>query len=878
MLALAILRFAAWEAALFGAAVVLARWLGFRGARRVEEKILAVLAIEITLESTFAAIFSFAQWNAPAGYWMAAVMCAAVAASPRGREGLRRAVRELRNAEFSRHPRTAGLFATLLTPLIFLSFRPVEDGDSINYLHYLIDWMANRATPYTFATNYVAFWELSFLPAWTITRLDFFFPLLALKAVVLLSLALWLLGREFRLRGRLLLWTVFGIVLLQHLWWQFSGVPTLKNDVLHGAGFVLLILSVVRTAGGLKIRRRPETCPATWFAFGAAFASVKYTGIFEAAFAGLLILFLSRRLRPIPMLLAGVFVVATSGHYYIHNLLLYGNPFYPFQINFAFVHLPGTADLSNTSILYNLRNTGVWRAFFLPRGGLSGAGLLFPIILAATPIAAFRRRVPAAVGLLVLAGWLLYFRSVYGAGLAPGDIRLVVSLNTIRYVIGVLAVSELLFVAMIARWPMAALALVVVNAASRLAILYDKLPAAAFPIAAMVAAALAAGLLMALMGRRPLAAALASTTALMIAGPLIDERNHLHWLDWWADLKPVLAAVRGDSLALLAVDDWGYFSGHVLAAGNPVHPEVRAIEAAQLDSIPSSARPRYLAALPAPGSPEASTWRSRHDGDFARWQYEIAVNGGHGAILERTTPPAELPANSRVDAWYAPDGTIAIEGMPVPGGHVLRSGDVLADAAGALLQLGPQGRRPLQPASGVLLFLRNCGDLEFTAGSPRGLPAGISYRRQDGRWIPEIARPVSTAPLPSPSWNTSISDGTYQQEVLSDDTGPFVRLRAGHDARWLIYSAAYPEKLPEGVPLTIQAEVRCPRGCTLSTAGHHPELEKRVQSDTWTLVRLDLAYQKNENGHYAVGLDACRRGEWFDLRSFELRIGVFPYN
>src|SRR6185503_6396001 len=127
-----------------------------------------------------------------------------------------------------------------------------EEIDSINYLHYLIDWMANRATPYTFATNYVAFWELSFLPVWTVTGVDLFFPLLALKAVVLLGLSLWLAGRELGLDGPGLLWVIAGALAMRHFWIESSGVPTLKNDVLHGAGFVLLSLVVLR-AGHRKL-------------------------------------------------------------------------------------------------------------------------------------------------------------------------------------------------------------------------------------------------------------------------------------------------------------------------------------------------------------------------------------------------------------------------------------------------------------------------------------------------------------------------------------------------------------------------------------------------------------------------------------------------
>ena len=118
----------------------------------------------------------------------------------------------------------------------------------------------------------------------------------------------------------------------------------------------------------------------------------------------------------------------------------------------------------------------------------------------------------------------------------------------------------------------------------------------------------------------------------------------------------------------------------------------------------------------------------------------------------------------------------------------------------------------------------------------------------------------------------------YVQEVPAGEGAPFVRLRAASDARWLIYSAAYPDGLPDGVPVTVRAVVRCPNGCSISTAGHTPELDRPVRSDDWTTVNLTFAYQRNGRPqHYAVGMAACHRGDWFDLRSFELRAGCFPY-
>src|SRR5687768_16191520 len=209
---LALLKFALWEGAVWMAALRIARMAGWREGA---EKWLAVLAIEVTLESSFAALFSFGGWNSAAAYWVVAALCAIFGA------------RDLPRLMPLPYSRTLVAILALAAPLMVLAFRPVEEIDSINYLHYLIDWMANRATPYTFATNYVAFWELSFLPVWTVTGVDLFFPLLALKAVILMGLALWLIGRELDLDGPLLLWAIFGCITMRHYWFEYSGVPTL---------------------------------------------------------------------------------------------------------------------------------------------------------------------------------------------------------------------------------------------------------------------------------------------------------------------------------------------------------------------------------------------------------------------------------------------------------------------------------------------------------------------------------------------------------------------------------------------------------------------------------------------------------------------------
>jgi hypothetical protein len=638
----ALFEFTCWEAALFAAAIALVGRLG----RSAEERCLLILGAELTLESSLAGLFSFARINSAGLYWLSAALCLAGAvAFPAGRRALRDLPALAGRLHLVRARYALAIVATLVTPLVLLAFHPVEEIDSINYLHYLIEWMANRSTPYDFATYYVAFWELSFLPAWVVTRLDVFFPLLALKALVLLALSAWLLGREFRLRCVLLGMTVMGICLLRHLWYAAAGVSTLKNDTLSGVGFLLLALVTVRAA-----RRPLALVDLALLAGGVVFAPVKYIGIFLVPVAVVAILWLRRdQVRAhfgTTLGAAGAILLlalATSWHYYLHHVIAYGSPFYPVQINLGPIHLPGLADLSDTSILYNLRNPELWRLFFLPASGVSVAGLIFPLVLAVTLVLCAARSVRAALrwlrgratpraldmaALLILCGWMLYFRSALGAGGSAGDLRFVRSdLNSLRYAIGVLAASELYLAAL---FPRIAPVWVGANLVSRLILLYSRIPAVVFPVTLVLAAA--ACVLVMLLAAPRFRLALAAI-ALVVACPFLVERNRVLWTPYWNDLKPALSAVRGQGLAILAFADGGYFAGHVVAAGNPVDPAVRALSTEQIDAMTPVQRPRYLAVLYSPGSAGESTWRAHYAPEWARWGYLIFKEGKSGVLL-----------------------------------------------------------------------------------------------------------------------------------------------------------------------------------------------------------------------------------------------------
>jgi hypothetical protein len=639
------LRFALWEAALFLVALRLTRSLGWT--KPGPEIWLAVLSIEITLESSVAGALFFAHWNSQAAYWVFAALAVglAVASRPRLRW------------ENLKAPVWPALVAGLAAPLVLLSFKPVENIDSINYLHYMIDWMANRTTPYTFATGYGPFAEMSFAPSWMVTGVDLFFPLIALKSVLLVGLGAWLVGKELGIRRDTLMVTVLGSLAMRHYWFQHSGVPTLKNDAFQGVGEIMLALAMLRGARGadanaFKADRGPGVQDAALIAFGAAFASAKYSGVLFTAIGSVVLLWqwrgFIRSQFPKALAMTGAicgFWLVTSGHYYLHTFLLHCNPFYPFALNFAFIHLPGTADLSYTSILYSLHDPRLWQTVFLPKG-VSPAGLLFPLVLGAGLLAAawfcaraVIRRDPrdlrAWVSFAILWGWIIYFRSMFSASASPGDLRYVLTdLNSLRYAEGILAITELFLVSLLApRWKLAT-ALAGLNAASRLWILYRVLPFNIFPLVAVALCAVLVSLAAFALLRLGARVALAGSAAILVlACPFLVERNRINWTAYWNDLKPALASLPPAELSEVALSDGSMFAGHVVAAGNPVRSEVRSTPFEELAVMPANERPRYLTILQTDESPR--TWRAKYVPSVLAWGYRILREGEYGAIFEK---------------------------------------------------------------------------------------------------------------------------------------------------------------------------------------------------------------------------------------------------
>lgn len=453
--------------------------------------------------------------------------------------------------------RRAWIWMALPLPLLAAFLRPVREADSLFNLHFIFDWIDFGRGPYHFPFHYVSFWEHAYVPSLTLAGADHFLWIPSLKAVALLGSLLWLIAEEFALSDGLRLAAVGNAMLLLHLWHGSSGVSTIKNDMIAAAGQAALGLALLRMSAG-----RVEFFEKSALIGGAIFASMKFGGPALLVFVVPMALWpLRKEWRAHWRWLAGgaALWIATAGHFYLRNAWLFGNPVYPFQVNIGPLRLPGQGDLSHTSILYSLGEPEVWRLFFMPPGGVSPMGLLFPLTFAALPLVLSWacRRGPRMFALFTLAALFVYLRSIFSASGQPGDLQFVRNdLNSFRYFEGAYLAGELFLVSLVAARGRMALALCLISAASRIWILAVRLGRETAPDAGLVAAGclLAAGAVW-VAWKWPRAIG-ASLLLLPPAGALMVESRRAAWLpEWKALYGPLYERETGD-VFLIADDEY----------------------------------------------------------------------------------------------------------------------------------------------------------------------------------------------------------------------------------------------------------------------------------------------------------------------------------
>jgi len=921
----------AWELSLTLVGVQLAQILGLvpnRGEDPPELFVLTVLAGNIFVSAGLASVFSFLKVNSFATYFgaMLVMLTASV-------YGLRR--RPIRPADLgglfersaaSRSPWAFGTLCCIFVPAFLPALRPIIEVDSLHALNFMLDWLSNRTTPYVFFYDYVAFWELAYLPLLALTRSDAFFWMVSLKPVLITALGLYALGLTLRMPSRLALITAAASMGFVYFWWGPSGIPTLKNDMLYAAGFVLIALAVTNCAQGRidRVQLFLLTC-------GLAFITVKYSGLAIAAVGLIAFVLLSyERLRfgRTGLLWSGIglaCVLASTGHYYLKNLVVYHNAFYPVRIRLLGVTFPGTRELTGTSILSTLDDNRLWRLFFLPEGLLSPAGALFPITLAATLLVSLLlvlgslyriargtawSRPHLALAILLLSGWMSYFGSYWSASEVPGDLFYVLrDLASLRYVGGVLGVSEVFLVALLYEMGLSEpllIALAAVNLASRGFILSLKWPwTTVFTFYHATALGMACGVIIFIGRVLPRPAGYISVIGLLLlfplmAGPLIVERNREAWAPWWASAVMPLRDAPSTTIFMLAEPGGSYGHHRYLMAGRRFQHSVRVGSEAELVSLATRPDdpPKFVVALRNPNVPPQPDLLSDVAAKLVPYGYETLAVGGYALFLQRVSAASEVVDGTVSSTTWFVDDKPLIPGEPAdtgnlrPAARMLARGDrVLSGTPLKLYRLEEGGAVLVNVAEGAAVTIANGGPPDTT-----GVPHGLTYRFRSGKWAPDLsdlerANPdhdfrVARGMNSLGPWqiSTSAAEG-YRLEHLADESGAFVRVTATKTARWLVILGRFPKDFVDGMPVTVRAEARC-HGTSRYALDLFDFLPSRryvhVQriggacGDWQTLVVWRRVEFWSKQDYYALGLIEPKEGDSFDVRELSLLKGFAP--
>lgn len=512
---------AAWEVLLvLGAFGVLGRWQ-----QRTSERWLGALSCALAAGGLLGTWLTWAGWNHPAAYALPAVLLCGPAW---------RTMRERWSwGEWRAWP--------VPLALLFLALRPVGEVDSLYNLHFVLGWLENRTTPLDYAFNYAGFWEAGLLPALTLGRSDLVMWFRPAEALLAVGLGAWVLGGELGVERRLRAASVAASLAFIHFWWGQSGVATVKNDLMVSAGQLMGALVVLRLARGTAGRWE-----ALLAGLAAVFVSTKSSGPFLVWAAAVAWIVWRRRVDWRWACGLGGLWMASAGFVYAANLARFGNPFYPFTLKIGPLLLPGRADQSGTSIWANLGDERLWRLFFWPEGGVSPAGVLFPLFLIVTPFVLWR----VNKGLLVYMGALgaLYVKGIYSAGGVPGTLRfLEADLSTLRYMGGALAAGEMALVAALGPWGWLFAG---VQGVSRLWLMARRESVAAELEAIALAACVCAAAW--LLKRHPAAVAAGA----IAVGCWQVERKRAGWLPEMAEVWRVVYDAPASKVSLLIEDEY----------------------------------------------------------------------------------------------------------------------------------------------------------------------------------------------------------------------------------------------------------------------------------------------------------------------------------
>jgi len=433
----------------------------------VAENVIAWITIGLILNIIIVSIFSFLQFNGIIQYLLASFSIVVILHIEKKSQLIiyKNYLLKTFNSTFNKMlDWKIIVIVSALLPVILFSMRPLSDFDSLNLLNYMFPYITNENIPYTSAWNYVPLWELSYLPTMIISKSDNFFWIISFMPLMIIGLTTYLIGREINLPKYLIWISIFSSILYFKIWITASGsIGSLKNDYIFAAGVVLIIYSIIRS-----IRNNPDRLSYLFLSLGLIFMTIKFSGVIFGLVAVLVFLVINknkilknRKKVLLWAFFAISFFLLMTGHYYVKNIVEYGNPFWPVKIGILGDYLPGERDISSTSIYANLGNEEMTNTFF-PTSKISSGGLIFPIFVAfgfagtLGVIAVMyirylktKKLEPAilVISFLILITWSLYIISPYSAGRGEGNLQFISDneLASTRYIIGTLFVTELFF-------------------------------------------------------------------------------------------------------------------------------------------------------------------------------------------------------------------------------------------------------------------------------------------------------------------------------------------------------------------------------------------------------------------------------------------------
>ena len=191
---------------------------------------------------------------------------------------------------------------------------------------------------------------------------------------------------------------------------------------------------------------------------------------------------------------------------------------------------------------------------------------------------------------------------------------------------------------------------------------------------------------------------------------------------------------------------------------------------------------------------------------------------------------------------------------------------------------------------GESLIFNNVGNWNKNTNSFLGLPATF----YGNRWVIDTKSMIPANPNPRlkkgpdnnkiPEWWISPGEAEYQITFLTDGISPYVRIKALKDLNYLSLSGQNPLNTLDGDPITLQAIVRSNKAQFITVL----DMIDANQNKTILKANEDL-YQWNDivisgviasfpstDDNFSIGIQNVRKGDWFELREFNVFIGNRP--